>query len=78
MNKLFEKIFLWFWVTIIAVVVATAIATTQLNRALGGDPLRAHFQRTQSAYAQAASSILFAPTTNCLRSNSSWSLHHAT
>ncbi|TDJ68008.1 MAG: HAMP domain-containing protein [Proteobacteria bacterium] len=58
MNTLFAKIFLWFWMTTITVVVVTAIATTQLNRALGGDPLRAYFQRTQSAYAQAAGSIL--------------------
>ena len=58
MNRLFAKIFFWFWFTTIAVVVLTAIATSQFNRSIGGDPLRAHFQRTQSAYAQAAGSIL--------------------
>ena len=58
MNRLFAKIFLWFWLTTIAVVVATAIATLQFNRSFGGDSLREHFQRTQSAYAEAAGSIL--------------------
>lgn len=58
MNRLFAKIFFWFWLTSIAVVMATAIATVQFNRSIGGDPLKAHFQRTQSAYAQAANSIL--------------------
>jgi hypothetical protein len=58
MNRLFAKIFFWFWFTTIAVVVLTAIATSQFNRSIGGDPLSAHFQRTQSAYAQAAGSIL--------------------
>ena len=58
MNRLFAKIFLWFWATTITVVVATAIATMQFNRSFGIDPLRAHFQRTQSAYAEAAGSIL--------------------
>ena len=58
MNRLFAKIFFWFWLTTIAVVVVTAIATVQFNRSINRDPLQAHFQRTQSAYAQAAASIL--------------------
>ncbi len=58
MKSLFAKIFLWFWATTIAVAIVTAIATTQFNRSFGADPLRAHFQRTQAAYAEAADSIL--------------------
>jgi len=58
MNRLFAKIFLWFWLTTISVVVVTAIATVQFNNSFGGDPLREHFKRTQSAYAEAAGSIL--------------------
>lgn len=58
MNRLFAKIFFWFWLTTIAVVIATAMATMQFNRAFDADPLKAHFERTQSAYARAAGSIL--------------------
>ncbi|MFT4582500.1 MAG: two-component system sensor histidine kinase CpxA [Gammaproteobacteria bacterium] len=58
MNRLFTKLFLAFWMTTIAVVAITVIVTTQVNRSRGDDSLQAYFKRTQSAYAQAASSIL--------------------
>ncbi|MFT4562364.1 MAG: hypothetical protein ACI9BW_002108, partial [Gammaproteobacteria bacterium] len=58
MNRLFTKLFLAFWITTIAVVVITVVVTTQVNRSRHDDPLEAYFTRTQSAYAQAASSIL--------------------
>jgi len=55
---LFAKIFLGFWLTTIAVVIATAVATNQLNRSRRDDPMARHFERTQSAYAAAAEAIL--------------------
>lgn len=58
MNRLFAKIFLGFWVTTIAVVIATALAMTQFNRSLGDETVTRHFERTQAAYAVAANAIL--------------------
>ncbi|MDA0822384.1 MAG: HAMP domain-containing protein [Proteobacteria bacterium] len=58
MNRLFAKLFLAFWITTIAVVTITVIVTTQVNRSRSDDTLHTYFERTQSAYAQAASSIL--------------------
>jgi two-component system sensor histidine kinase CpxA len=67
MNRLFAKIFVAFWITTIAVVLATAFATMQINRSLSEDPLQAHFFRTQSAYAEAAASILDSQGLDALR-----------
>ncbi len=58
MSRLFAKIFLGFWVTTIAVVIVTALAMMQLNRARGDDTVARHFARTQAAYAAAANAIL--------------------
>lgn len=58
MNRLFTKIFLGFWLTTIAVVIATAFATYQLNQGADDDSVAAHFERSQAAYAAAAQAIL--------------------
>ncbi|MGR9090556.1 MAG: ATP-binding protein [Gammaproteobacteria bacterium] len=58
MSRLFAKIFLGFWVTTIAVVIATALGMMQFNRALGDETVARHFERTQAAYAAAANAIL--------------------
>ena len=54
LRSLFGKIFAWFWVTMIAVAVATAIAGAFLHNRYGSDRFEAHFSATQSAYAEAA------------------------
>lgn len=58
MSRLFAKIFLGFWITTVAVVIVTALAMMQLNRARGDDTVTRHFERTQAAYAAAANAIL--------------------
>ena len=58
LRSLFAKIFAWFWVTMIAVAVATAMAGAFLHNRYGSDRFEAHFSATQSAYAEAASAIL--------------------
>lgn len=58
MSRLFAKIFLGFWLTTVAVVIVTALAMMQLNRASGDDTVARHFERTQAAYAAAANAIL--------------------
>lgn len=58
MSRLFAKIFLGFWLTTVAVVIVTALAMMQLNRAGGDDTVARHFERTQAAYAAAANAIL--------------------
>lgn len=57
-KSLFGKIFLWFWLTMIAVVIMTAISAGVFHQKYGRDRFEAHFTATQAAYARAASAIL--------------------
>ncbi|MEM7467457.1 MAG: ATP-binding protein [Pseudomonadota bacterium] len=57
-RSLFGKIFLWFWITMIAVVIATAISGAFIHQRYDRDRLMTHFAATQAAYARAAGAIL--------------------
>ena len=57
-RSLFGKIFLCFWLTMIAIVIATAMSGAFLHNRFGRDRFEAHFTATQAAYAKAAGAIL--------------------
>ena len=59
-RSLFGKIFLCFWLTMIAIVIATAMSGAFLHNRFGRDRFEAHFTATQAAYARAAGAILAA------------------